>query len=433
MINKLPPDFVHTVSSTFAGGASWLASLPALLDEAAARWQLQIGPHFPNLSYNYVAPAVGADGRPLVLKLGVPNPELESEIAALAHWGGRVTVELVAAAAARGMLLQERLQPGEMLHTLPDDEALRVTTTLMRELWQPPPENHSFRHVADWHRGLAQLRAHFGGGTGPFDPQLVAMAEGYAAELLDSMAAPVLLHGDLHQYNILSGKRRPWLIIDPKGVIGEPAYEIGAFMRNCLPQNGSPTEIAGMQSRRLAIFAEMLGFDRERLRMWCLAQQVLSAWWLYEDTGTGLCKCDGAGKDFRVHRKRLTIYYKLKSFHAVEKIDPEERSQPSDRHHEQGQPTGEAGGEKAFRRHEHVAGAQPGADRQLHKQRLADKQHQQGHHHQKTTLTPILQAPQTDYQHHHQRPKSHIQVGHDPPPGCSSFTGRCSLNDGRPA
>jgi streptomycin 6-kinase len=172
-----------------------------------------------------------------------------------------------------------------MLSAVPDDVAVQTAALLMRELWLPPPRGHTFVTVAAWAAGLARLRAEFGGGTGPFAPHLVALAEAYFAALLPSMAAPVLLHGDLHQYNILRGVRRPWLIIDPKGVIGERAYEIGAFMRNCLPEKGTTGEIKRRQARRLDIFAEVLGLDRERMLQWCLAQQVLSAWWSYEDTG----------------------------------------------------------------------------------------------------------------------------------------------------
>ena len=42
----------------------------------------------------------------------------------------------------------------------------------------------------------------------------------------------VVLHGDLHHWNILSSEREPYLIIDPKGYFGDPGYEVGAFLAN---------------------------------------------------------------------------------------------------------------------------------------------------------------------------------------------------------
>jgi len=104
-------------------GASWWRELPQLLERCARRWSLRILPPFDNLSYNYVAPAVRADGSEVVLKVGVPHPELLSEMAALRHYDGRGSVRLLDADEAWGALLLERLRPGAMLVTVDDDEA----------------------------------------------------------------------------------------------------------------------------------------------------------------------------------------------------------------------------------------------------------------------------------------------------------------------
>jgi streptomycin 6-kinase len=160
---------------------------------------------------------------------------------------------------------------------------------MMHQLWRPAPADHSFPTVADWGRGFARLRAEFNGRTGPFPAKVVDKAEQLFAGLLASAAAPVLLHGDLHHENILQAKRRPWLAIDPKGVVGEPAYEVGALLRNPIPHmfEESPDNLRRRQARRLDILAEMLNIDRQRLWGWSLAQAVLSAWWSYEDGEPG--------------------------------------------------------------------------------------------------------------------------------------------------
>lgn len=267
-------------------GARWWRELPALLERCARRWSLTLLPPFDNLSYNYVMPVVRADGREGVLKVGVPNPELLSEINALRHYDGRGSVRLLAADEAWGALLLERLRPGVMLVTVEEDEAAtRIAADLMQQLWRPPPEEHAFRSVADWAAGLQRLRDAFDGGAGPFPPRLVSLAEGLFPELLSSMEATVVLHGDLHHYNILAARRRPWLAIDPKGITGDRAYEVGAWLRNPLPQVGGWPDLEGILSRRVAILAEMLGFERQRLLAWGTAQAVLAAWWSYEDEG----------------------------------------------------------------------------------------------------------------------------------------------------
>jgi streptomycin 6-kinase len=121
----------------------------------------------------------------------------------------------------------------------------------------------------------------------PLSPRLVKAAETLFAELIGSMAEPVLLHGDLHHWNILAAERQPWLALDPKGLAGEPAYEVGALLRNPLPQLLDAPQPGSLLARRVDQLAEALGFDRARLLDCGLAQAVLSAWWTYEDHGHG--------------------------------------------------------------------------------------------------------------------------------------------------
>src|SRR5262245_28736003 len=78
-------------------GAAWLEQLPCLVAEFEARWGLTVGSPVADLSYNYVAPAQAADGKPLMLKLGVPGGELRSEGEALRLFGGRSMARLLAA------------------------------------------------------------------------------------------------------------------------------------------------------------------------------------------------------------------------------------------------------------------------------------------------------------------------------------------------
>jgi len=269
-------------------GSEWLNRLPTLIAECAVRWSLTVMPPFERLSYNYVAPAVRANGADVVLKIGVPNPELLTEVAALRIFDGHGIVQLLDADPALGALLLERLKPGATLLTIADDEqATHIAAQVMRQLWRPAPERHSFPTIAKWAKGFERLRKQFGGGAGPFPKHLVEAAESIYAEFIDSMAESVLLHGDLHHENILSAERQPWLALDPKGVVGEPAYEVGALLRNPLPQLLDAPEPGRILARRVDQLAEELGFDRARMVGWGMAQAVLSAWWSFEDHGHG--------------------------------------------------------------------------------------------------------------------------------------------------
>lgn len=281
----IPENLARTTISLYGdAGIEWLDNLPNLISEFGQRWALTVQPPFEHLSYNYIAPATRADGIAVIFKAGVPNPELVTEIEALRLYDGRGICRLLADDRERGVLLLERLRPGTMLSTLVDDEeATRIAARVMRQLWRPVPPDHPFRTVSDWAAGLERMRQCFDGGTGPLPTALVEKAEGLFAELLSSMDEVVLLHGDLHHYNILRAEREPWLAIDPKGIVGEPAYEAGALLRNPILTFLEWPRLARITARRVDILAEELGFDRERLLGWSLAQAVLSAWWCVED------------------------------------------------------------------------------------------------------------------------------------------------------
>jgi len=264
-------------------GLEWLARLSDILAECARRWSLAIGEPFSYASLSFVAPATREDGTDLVLKVGFLA--LASEVAALRAFDGRGAVMLVDAAPELGAILLERLRPGTMLATLDDDrEATTIAAAVMRELWRPPPRDLPCPTLAEWTDGFRNLREHFGGRTGPLPAQLVATAEAYREELLADPLAPVLMHGDLQHYNILRAERRPWLAIDPKGVVGDPGFEVGPFIANRLEGVADPARLI---ARRLDQFADELAMDRERLRRWALVSAVLSAWWSIEDSGDG--------------------------------------------------------------------------------------------------------------------------------------------------
>jgi len=288
-MNVVLNGFARTIVELYgAAGIEWLSRLPSIIADCEQRWLLTVMPPFEPLSYNYVAPAIRADGIDIVLKLGVPNPELLTEIEALRLFNGHGIVRLLDADPDQGVLLLERLKPGTPLSSLPDDEqATSIAAQVMRQLWKPAPSEHPFPTVAKWAAGLRRLREHFAGGCGPFPSALVEVAEARFAELIGSMSEPVLLHGDLHHENILTAERQPWLALDPKGLVGEPAYEVGALLRNPIPQLLVEPQPERVLARRVYQLAEELGFDRERLLGWGVAQAVLAAWWSYEDHGHG--------------------------------------------------------------------------------------------------------------------------------------------------
>lgn len=285
---EVPHDFARRTRERLGPkGDAWLRRLPAIVEDCARRWDISLGSPF-GLSFNYVVEATCGGGSPAVLKVGCPEHEFLTELDALRLIDGRGAARLLAADPEHRAMLLERLVPGTELAglTLENDEAATsIAASVMRRLWRPLPTDHSFPTVAGWGRGFSRHRAAHAGSAGPLPASRLEHAERLFADLCASAGEPVLLHGDLHHFNILAATREPWLAIDPKGLAGEPAYETGALLRNpwgILTGLPNPRRLL---RRRIDQLSEQLSLDRDRIRGWAIAQAMLAAVWTVEDNG----------------------------------------------------------------------------------------------------------------------------------------------------
>lgn len=278
-MTEVPDDLRRTIA-TWAGepGARWLAALPGLVAGCADLWSLTVGEPYQPAGYTSLAlRATRADGTPCVLKVRCPDEWSQPEGAALRHYGGVAAVALLAEDIERDALLLERCTPGTPLLAEPDDVAARVVAETVRELWAPPAEGHPFRRLASgaepW---AATIR-----GCVRLDRRLRDETLEVLAWLVATEPPGVVLHCDLHPGNVLRAGRRPWLAIDPKPVVGDPAYDLAPVIRD----RATP-ELA---RRRYAIGCEVTGLDPARVRGWALVQAVEGAAWSYDlgDTASG--------------------------------------------------------------------------------------------------------------------------------------------------
>ena len=248
-------------------GRAWLDSLPDAIRSLQHRWSLAPGAPFDgeDASCSWVAPVVLADGTSAVLKLGMPHMEGEHEIEGLRFWGGDPTVRLLEADRELGVMLIERCEPGTPLRALPESEQDLVIAGLLRRLWRSPSKPHPFRPLSTltefWSKEtLAEVE------RWP-DPRLVREGLRLLQELpRTSPEDHVLLATDLHAGNILRSGREPWLVIDPKPFVGDPAYDATQHLFNCRARLHS--DPAGTIRR----VADLLGVDRERVRLWMFAR-----------------------------------------------------------------------------------------------------------------------------------------------------------------
>lgn len=220
------------------------------------------------------------DTESVVLKVvKAPGDEWRSGEVARA-FRGRGVVRVLES--VEGAALLERIEPGTPLVELTrggrDDDATEIIATVIASMSPsaaPPwcPKVYEWGRGFDWYLAL---------GDAHIPRPMVERARAMYSALCETLGPTRLLHGDLQHYNVLADRERGWLAIDPKGVVGDVEYELGAALRNPGESPDVFTNLATIE-RRVTILATRLACDADRIVRWAFAQGVLSAIWDIQD------------------------------------------------------------------------------------------------------------------------------------------------------
>ncbi|MFI9154657.1 aminoglycoside phosphotransferase family protein [Streptomyces sp. NPDC053367] len=271
-----PRRLVRALGESAPDGDDWLERLPETLDRAVALRELTVDRvQVPGGRSSLVVLVRRADGTPAVLKLAPPRARPGSERAALAHWAGRGTVQLLDEEGTEGVLLLERLHPDVSVRSLPEAKALLEAAGTLRRLWVEPPQGHAFATVAE--RTGRQARAMRA--SADADAELVPLVDAALAVREELVAAPpehLLLHGTFRQSKVLAAERMPWLAVGPDPLVGECAFDLARLVRDRVEDLIATPSGAATTRRRVKRLAESLDVDQERLRGWTLFRAVES-------------------------------------------------------------------------------------------------------------------------------------------------------------
>jgi streptomycin 6-kinase len=268
--------------------SAWLDRLPDLVSRLQDRWSLTaVGVPFDGeeVSCAWVAPAARTDGTDVVLKLGMPHMEAEHEIDGLRFWEGDPTVQLLQADDQLNAMLLERCEPGTVLRNLSEPDQDVILARLLRRLWRLPLVRHPFRP-------LSAMTAHWANETSSDvsrwpDTGLVREGLRLFEQLPRTAISKVLLATDLHAGNVLQAQREPWLVIDPKPFVGDPAYDATQHLFNCEARMRSDSD--GTIRR----FADLLQVDDERVRLWMFARSAAEPRDRWDDDSIALARTLG--------------------------------------------------------------------------------------------------------------------------------------------
>jgi streptomycin 6-kinase len=246
--------------------SAWLEALPRRVAELARRWSLRLGSPF-EAAYAWVAPARRADGTATVLKLALPHFEAEHESDGLRVWNGDGMVRLLEVDGHHALLL-ERLSPGAPLAQRPRVEQDAVLARLLLRLWRVAVPARVFRPLAEMaERWCGEALARRSGWA---DTGLVNEGLRLFEDLPRSASRSVLLATDLHASNVLSAEREPWLAIDPKPFVGDPAYDATQHLLFDARES-----LLADPDEAIRSFADLLELGPERVRLWTFARAAL--------------------------------------------------------------------------------------------------------------------------------------------------------------
>lgn len=262
-----------------AGDAAWLR-----------RWRLRPDGDAMTTASGTLMPVVTASGTPAMLKLAHTDEEARGAdllVALDGHGAARVlersgeAVLLERATGERNLV--------QLVETGHDDEATRIICDAAEQIHRASSDVLGARDqpqlidLPTWFRHLPLHADRLG--------PVHRRGGDLAADLLGDAREPVVLHGDLHHGNVLDFGARGWLAIDPKGLLGERAFDYCNLL--CNPSHERALE-PGRLERQFGVVLAATGVEPDRFARWLVAWCALSSTWFALDDDPRLAESAAA-------------------------------------------------------------------------------------------------------------------------------------------
>jgi streptomycin 6-kinase len=262
------------------GAAAWIDELPGLVGHLEREWQITVGRSYDASTEALVAEATRGDGTPAVLKLMIPRPGAHARNAiTFLRLAGRDAdgdaaengcVRLLRSDEGLGALLLERLGRSLDQLGLPIGTRHEILCAAAARVWRPAP-GCGLPTGADHGRFLTGFITQTWTELGrPCSARAVDYALACAARRIrahDDERA-VLVHGDVHQWNVLEAAGG-YKLVDPNGMLAEAELDLGIVMRE------DPVELMhGDPHERARWLARRCGLDATAIWEWGVVERV---------------------------------------------------------------------------------------------------------------------------------------------------------------
>ncbi len=293
-----PSRFEAAVRSRVGADADpWLADLADLIASLRAGWDLQpTSPARDVDAFGMTIPAI-RDGERVLLRLIYPDAWFTDETLALQTWDGNGAVRLLESD-PRGAHLRAAPDPGIPLSEERNQmRALRLAAGALRSLWIPAPSGLQTL-AAEVRAWMGQMPERFESAQRPFERQLLYDAQQMFRAFAPTQATQVLLHGDARLASFVTDAGHA-VAIDPKPLVGEPAFDVASLLRDRPDELVSDTTAGRQQLQsRLEQLTDLLDVSASRVKGWAFAVAVDTGLLAFESG-------DAAGGELMIDLARL--------------------------------------------------------------------------------------------------------------------------------
>ena len=219
-------------------GKDFYDHVNGLMDVYLDKWSISKLELVDSFSANLVFKGSSKASGPIILKFGRDDHEFTSEVAALKAFDQAFTCQLIDFDEAQLVLMEECLEPGTTLFCEPNlltrlEAFCYLYTNLHHSLKAedqgPESIDHGYQSYKDWIFRITDYMSQQEGWQEVADH--MTCAKEIFVDLSKTYNKQTLLHGDLHYYNILKSGQG-YKVIDPKGVIGDPVFDLPRYILN---------------------------------------------------------------------------------------------------------------------------------------------------------------------------------------------------------
>ena len=249
---------------------AWLRTAPARIQQTCLDIRINHIEQLPS-DWSIVVKGVTQSGQMVVIKASPPGDETGSAIACLLQHVHPQLVQCIHSDIGNGIQVLAYV-PGKQLPTDFDaTDGLKAVGYLLAELH--PLQTHPWMlPLSKWCNDLLKPRNHV--------PSEILVNIERCEHLLATSKPARWLHGDLHHGNIIQHSETGQLVaIDPKGLVGDPSFDICTFVRNHVPQHLEGESLSNVLERRIRTIGDAAGYPTQRAFAWAAAGNALSLVW----------------------------------------------------------------------------------------------------------------------------------------------------------